>query len=247
MAKKQVQIDWEEYDNRMIRDNRDRNKFSCDEAWEVNYLVKALLKQLPGKDELSFKLNTNINEITMARITPNGKLSGKLAGLVFRQRNGKTFVSKAPGKQTSPRSPKQLEVADRFQHAVEYAKNAIRDPELKRKYELKAGKGRSAYNMALADFLHPPEILEVDLSGYSGKVGQTIRITVTDDFYVKNVSIQIHRQNGKLVEEGEAKQTDGELIWIYEACATTRLAGNKITVVASDYAGNKTLEVKSDI
>lgn len=42
MANKNIQIDWEDFDNRAIKDGRDRNKFSCDEQWEVDYLVKIL-------------------------------------------------------------------------------------------------------------------------------------------------------------------------------------------------------------
>jgi hypothetical protein len=55
MKRQTIQIDWEEYDNRTIRDNRDRSKFSCQEAWEVDYLVQALLKQLPEKDESAIR------------------------------------------------------------------------------------------------------------------------------------------------------------------------------------------------
>jgi hypothetical protein len=41
--------DWSEYDNRKIRDNRDKSKFSCEEPWEVDYLVRKLQKQFPKK------------------------------------------------------------------------------------------------------------------------------------------------------------------------------------------------------
>lgn len=43
--------DWEYYDNRKIRDSRDRSKFSCDEPWEVDYLVEKLKKYYNNKTE----------------------------------------------------------------------------------------------------------------------------------------------------------------------------------------------------
>jgi hypothetical protein len=55
MSAKNIQIDWEDFDNRAIRDNRDRSKFSCDEPWEVKYLVESMLKQLPGREESSIR------------------------------------------------------------------------------------------------------------------------------------------------------------------------------------------------
>lgn len=44
MPDKVLNEDWEDYDNRMIRDGRDGSKFSCDEQWEVNYLVSKIMK-----------------------------------------------------------------------------------------------------------------------------------------------------------------------------------------------------------
>jgi hypothetical protein len=47
--------DWEDYDNRAIRDGRDRSKFSCDEPWEVDYLVGKLKKFFPGKSDADIR------------------------------------------------------------------------------------------------------------------------------------------------------------------------------------------------
>lgn len=43
--------DWEEYDNRKIRDRRDGNYFSCEEAWEVDYLVSKIRRHFPNIPE----------------------------------------------------------------------------------------------------------------------------------------------------------------------------------------------------
>jgi hypothetical protein len=43
--------DWEDYDNRKIRDGRDRSKFSCDEEWEVGYLIRKIRMDYPSRSE----------------------------------------------------------------------------------------------------------------------------------------------------------------------------------------------------
>ncbi len=47
--------DWEDYDNRKIRDGRDRSKFSCDEPWEVDYLAEKTKKHFPFKTESAIR------------------------------------------------------------------------------------------------------------------------------------------------------------------------------------------------
>ncbi len=47
--------DWEDYDNRKIRDRRDGSKFSCEEPWEVDYLVRKIRKYLPAKSEAEIR------------------------------------------------------------------------------------------------------------------------------------------------------------------------------------------------
>jgi len=38
---------WSEYDNKKIKDKRDSKYFSCDETWEVDYLMKYIKKYYP--------------------------------------------------------------------------------------------------------------------------------------------------------------------------------------------------------
>jgi hypothetical protein len=183
----------------------------------------------------------------MARIIPHviAGISGKLAGMIFRQRNGKTFVSMVPSNKPTKRSAKQQEVGDRFRRAVQYAKSAIANPVMRDIYKAKAPKGKSAYNMALADFLHAPVIQEVDVTGYSGKVGELIKLKVIDDFEVKSVNIKIHKKNGDLQEEGAAVRSSDQMEWAYVVKnSNRRLIGSKVTVIANDNPGNTTRQDK---
>ncbi len=169
-------------------------------------------------------------------------LSGKVGDLiVFSQRNGKTIVSRAPKERTGDYTDNQKLHQLKFQKATLYAKSVINDPDQNQMYSAAAdaSKGISTYNVAVADLLKAPDIETIDLSAYRGKIGNTIKIVVLDDFAVKAVSVKIENADGSLVEEGLA--VDSGFEWIYTATATnTDLAGDKITIRATDHPANMT-------
>jgi hypothetical protein len=51
MPQRVLNEDWEDYDNRKIRDGRDGRFFSCDEPWEVNYLVAKIRKHKSNSEQ----------------------------------------------------------------------------------------------------------------------------------------------------------------------------------------------------
>jgi hypothetical protein len=171
-------------------------------------------------------------------------LSGKIGDLlVFRQRDGKTIVSKMPEKSKTV-SDKQKAQRKRFQQAVIYGKAAVDAPDTGELYKAaaKKQKGKTPINVAVADFFNAPDIEHVDLSGYAGNVGDRIRINASDDFAVKSVHVRIANADGSLVEKGEAAQSGGNL-WIYTATQNNEnLNGDKIVISASDLPGNVTEE-----
>jgi hypothetical protein len=122
-----------------------------------------------------------------------------------------------------------------------YAKNQMENPEAKAAYEANAkGAGQpNAYNIAVADFFHAPDIEEVDFSAYTGAVGNTIRVRAIDDFKVEAVTIEIYNPDGSMVESGNAiKQANG-LDWVYTATALNEdLSGDRVVIKASDMPGN---------
>jgi hypothetical protein len=168
-------------------------------------------------------------------------LSGKIGDLlVFRQRDGKTVVAKMPA-QPKTLSDKQIKHRKRFQQAMIYATAAAVSPETAELYRAAAKKGRTPVNVAVADFFNAPDIEEVDLSGYAGCAGEQIRITVSDDFAVISVKVQICNADGSQVEEGEAVRSAGNL-WIYTTSQNNEsLEGDRIVVSASDMPGNITV------
>jgi hypothetical protein len=118
---------------------------------------------------------------------------------------------------------------------VLYAGGVAADPDLSEAYAGKTKPGQTFRNLAVADYLHAPDIDLIDLSGYHGKPGDVIRIEVTDDFAVKEVKIVITNSDGTLVEEGFARPEPSGYEWTYTATATNDdLSGDRIDVSASD-------------
>jgi hypothetical protein len=175
-------------------------------------------------------------------------LRGQVGNFVFRRRkaDGKIFVSRHPGDQEVESSEAQKATRVKFQQATIYGRFAVSDPQIKAEYQAAAKPGQHAYNVAVADFFHAPDIEEVDLSSYSGQVGNEIRIKATDDFGVQQVSVRIENADATLVEEGQAILSSDGLLWIYTATAANEsMSGDKITVTATDRARNISREEQS--
>ncbi|KAA9327624.1 hypothetical protein F0P96_16740 [Hymenobacter busanensis] len=188
----------------------------------------------------------------MARVSNNiitQGLSGTIGGtLVFRQVGGRTIVSAAPRESEKAPTAGQLAQRERFQQAALYAKAELSDPAGKAEYE--AGRpedgSASAYAIAVADFIQAPDIHTIDLSNYQGRVGDTIRVRVTDDFKVVGVTVRIENSDGSVVEDGAAVQQQNGPDWVFTATqANATLVGDKITVRATDKPHNTTTETRT--
>jgi hypothetical protein len=166
-------------------------------------------------------------------------LKGKIGDLlVFRQRAGLTVVSKVPAV-SNKESEAQRAHRRKFQYAVVYANAVAANPDAEAAYSAKVKPGQTFRNVAVADFLRAPDIDLIDVSAYNGKIDDTIRIEVTDDFAVKEVKVVIIDSNGSIVEEGFAMQGTVGYEWIYRATvANDSLDGDRIEILASDTPGN---------
>ena len=168
--------------------------------------------------------------------------SGKFGRqIVFSQRAGKTIMSKHQLR-TAPHTTKQKEQQTKFARAAAYAKNALLDPTLKEAYTTEAKKRQdvSPYNMAMTDYLRPPQITHVDYSAYTGDAsGEKIIIEAGDAFKITTLKVKITAANSSTLEEGNATLVNGK--WQYTTTATnTTLTGSKITLTATDRPGNTT-------
>lgn len=167
-------------------------------------------------------------------------LSGTVGDLlVFRNRAGKTIVASKPRERVGEYTESQKLHQHQFQQATLYGQSVMTDPALKAEYEATAKSGQSAYNVAVADFFHAPDIDTIDVSAYTGKAGDTITVKVTDNFKVTGVSVSIYNADGTEVEHGMAVQSPNKVEWLFTAQTTNEsVEGDKIEVRATDLPGN---------
>ena len=177
----------------------------------------------------------------MARVNNNifiRGLSGNLGNqfIIKTDKGGRTIVSAKPYFPANREfSPAQLAHQQAFREAVAYA-NKAKGEEI---YKIKANGGpKSAYNVALGDYFNPPQILEIDLSGWVNGDGGTIRVRAQDDVKVQQVKVTIADESGTLLEEGEASEA-GALWWEYST-AQAAVDNLRVTVAAKDLPGHVT-------
>ncbi|RKD12390.1 hypothetical protein BCY91_12125 [Pelobium manganitolerans] len=174
-------------------------------------------------------------------------LSGMVGGmLVFKQVNGKTVVAQRPRKSNAVPNAGQLKRQQKFKEAAIYAKSAVQNPLYKTLYQSLAGNGKTAYNIAFADYFKPPVLSKANTSAYTGLAGQTLTVQALDDVKVEAVSIEIKQVDGTILESGAAALLPNGLDWQYQTTAVNAtIAGTIITFIATDIPGNSsTLEVE---
>ena len=179
----------------------------------------------------------------MAKVNKNiftQGLSGSLGDqIIFRQsKDGRTIVALKPTfSEDREFSSVQLEHQEEFREAIAYAQT-VKGQEA---YINKAkGTAMSAFNAAVADWFNKPEVLEIDITGWNGQVGQIIRVKAQDDVQVTKVFVKISDANGTLIEQGDAVQADG-LWWDYTTTTATSMnPAPQVVATAQDLPGNRT-------
>lgn len=177
----------------------------------------------------------------MSKVRFNGvadALQGRMGVVVFRRMLGRLYASNRPNETSKPPSAGQLAQREEFAKAVARVRDLLRDPDALPVYErVAAARQTTPFGAAMSDYFHPPEVLEVDLTGFSGAPAGWIKIRARDDAEVKAVAVVVRRTDGTVVEQGPA-ELDGSY-WYYNTTATvapgTPLA---IEVAARDWAGN---------
>jgi hypothetical protein len=129
-------------------------------------------------------------------------------------------------------SPAQQAHKQAIREAAAYAHANKGNPIYIAKAKSKKGKERQPYNVAMADWFHPPRILEIDLRGWRGAADQVIRILAVDDVQVAGVRIEISDETGAVVEAPELHPVVG---------VRRPVRGERsVTVFASDLPGHVT-------
>lgn len=179
----------------------------------------------------------------MAKVKLNPVLEqmrGPIGDLVFKHYGDNVVVGSKPDRSGVQPTDAQLQHQERFRQAVLYGQLVMADPEQKALYaQVAKASGKPLFSLTIADFFNAPAVDEVDLSAYSGGVGNPILVRAHDDFAVVSVCVSITKASGEAIESGEAVQTPPKsLRWVYTATAAVPHGTVvRIAVSASDHPG----------
>ncbi len=184
---------------------------------------------------------SKLNFITMTKLKKNLFLqgaSGMLGSqLVYRNVDGQTIVSSRPvGRGMASEDQKRQN--KRFKYATVYAKNAIADDVLGPIYSAataRLARIKSAYILAVTDYLRAPEIGDIILPG--GAAGSQVLVEAYEDPHLAKVAFDIIGEDESVIASGEATPTDNGIQW--EFTLTHDIPeGGSIVVRAYDLPGN---------
>jgi hypothetical protein len=174
---------------------------------------------------------------------------GKIGDLVYRKRKGENIVSLAPDPDRTLHAGEAAH-RQRFTTGAEWVTSALLNNELHALYEeIARERDIPLRAAALSDYLSRPVIDgPVDLSQYSGQMGDRISFMATDNVGVVEAFVWLRDDEGEELEAGPAtplEQVPG--IWMYTAKKTASANNVHFTVQVRDRPGNVTeaVEVKS--
>ena len=139
-----------------------------------------------------------------------------------RLRDGRTILCVKPDFSRRKLSEGQQAHHGRFREGAAYVRDAAKSEPVYA--ELAAGTMKTAYNIALADWFHPPVIHRVELQD------GTVRIRASDDVCVAQVTVTILDETGNVVQQGPAVQAQPK--WWDFTPTLPLLSGYKVVVEA---------------
>jgi len=169
-------------------------------------------------------------------------LHGRIGNVIFRKVGKKTIASKAHDYSKHKWTKAQIENRKRFGKASLKVNKKLRDdPELKNKYKKLAKGNQNANNVAMSDYLKPPEITEINVKNYKGQKGNTIRVGAKDKYFIAGVIVMILNAQGIEVESGMAVEIpfSGSGVWVYKSMEDNPCwKGGRVVVRVADLPGN---------
>lgn len=167
---------------------------------------------------------------------------------VYRKRGSKTHLGKMPTvNKNRPVTEDEVKKRRLFKSAAIYAKGAMSSPELKKEYNKKANGDNTGFNIAVRDYIKPPEVTLIETELYHGTPGDSIVVSAIDDFRVASVLVSIRSSAGVQLEQGFAVlNAVDQNKWTYTALQSNAvLVGTVITAVAKDLPGHTGTLVKT--
>ncbi len=180
----------------------------------------------------------------MAKVKVNPiieQVRGKVGDLVFKRYGDDVVLSRMPDTEGQVATAAQVAARNRFRQAALYGKLVMADMTTKALYEAEAkASGQPVFSLTVADFFNAPTVDEVDVSAYTGQVGDPIWIMAHDDFEVTAVNVTVTQADGTPIEQGAATESPAHSgRWQYQATAAVA-AGTavRIEVTATDRPGH---------
>ena len=144
-------------------------------------------------------------------------------------------------------SKKQKQHLTLFDSAKGWGRKACSDPELSALYRPALEKVRrknkylGIYQLAIMDFLNPPEIKSIAIEKRSATAGTVIRVNVFDKVLITEVQVCLVSSKGKTLEAGDSEPVYPNLLYSYSVADPSRLSpGTIIRVRVGDLPGNVT-------
>jgi len=172
---------------------------------------------------------------------PIGGFSGSMGKMVFADQKKKGRTLAYMKTQQDP-TEAQLKRKACFLEASAWADDALKDPATFAFYEKFATEqGKATRNLAIGEFLCKPSFKPLDLSEYRGQIGNPIIIKAKDVISLAEVNVDIHSQDGILIETGKAVQ-ERFRSWEWKYTATKQVALGSdvfIKIVGFNHVGTK--------
>src|SRR6266542_881060 len=112
----------------------------------------------------------------LTKPNPLVAITGQIGDLYIAKQGDKYYVKRMPTREPHPATEAQKPGQQNLAAANRYWRSVKTQPELKAVYVL-AGRLRSkrAVDVAKSDFMNPPAVTKIDLTGYLGAPAGTIR------------------------------------------------------------------------
>lgn len=172
---------------------------------------------------------------------PIAGFSGAMGEMVFADQKKKDKTLAYMKTQKDP-TEARMEQQARFLEASTRADELLKDPAARAFYEpIAQQRGLITRSLVIGEFLCYPSFKPLLLTNYNGKVGDTIVIRAKDTIGLKEVNVEIHSQEGSLIEQGQAvRDRFRPGYWEYTATQPVALGSDVfIEVVGFNYVGTK--------
>jgi len=160
--------------------------------------------------------------------------------IVIKHRNGKPIMCFYPKGRKVKWTKNQEEHRQRFKAATEYAKRTLKNADRLAFYQEREHDGINATNLAIADYMHMPEIISIDIRKARKLDQYLIRVHATDDFIVTRVTIDLLDLTGKKFLYSDATQFRHSTLWLLRIDGSQLSLAHTIKARAYDLPCNYT-------